>query len=115
MKKTITLKKNYEFNYIFKKGKYLRGKVIECFYIKHEKNINYIGIAISSKICNAVQRNKMKRRIREAYLKFEEDMKTGHSFVFLFKKKVNIEEATFQQIYQDMEKFLKNIGIINNE
>ena len=66
MKKTIKLKKNYEFNNTFKRGKYFSGNLIECFYIKNNKNINYFGIAISSKICNAVKRNRIKRDIENS-------------------------------------------------
>ena len=47
MKNTIKLKKNYEFNNTFKRGKYFSGNLIECFYIKQNKNINFFGIALS--------------------------------------------------------------------
>ena len=54
MKKTKTLKKNYEFKRILTKGKHLSGKYIECFYINNKvKNNNFIGIAVSSKIAKA--------------------------------------------------------------
>ena len=115
MKKTIKLKKNYEFNNTFKRGKYFSGKLIECFYIKNNKNINYFGIAISSKICNAVKRNRIKRVIREVYRNLENNIKTGNTFVFLWKKKVNPEECNYNNVLEDMNKLLKKIGIYINE
>ena len=115
MKKTIKLKKNYEFNYILKKGNYFGGEVIECFHKKNNKKENGLGIAISSKIAGAVERNKIKRRIREAYKNLEETIETGNTFVFLWKKKVDIEECSYQKVYQDMEKIFKKIGILKNE
>ena len=115
MKKTIKLKKNYEFNNTFKRGKYFSGELIECFYIKHNKNINYFGIAISSKLCNAVKRNRIKRVIREVYINLENSINTGNTFVFLWKKKVSIEECGYNKVVEDMKKIFKKMGIYINE
>lgn len=115
MKKTIKLKKNYEFNNTFKRGKYFSGEIIECFYMKHNKNINYFGIAISSKICKAVKRNRIKRVIRESYRMLEKNINTGNTFVFLWKRKVNVEECNYKNVVEDMKKIFKKIGIYINE
>lgn len=113
MKRTIKLKKNYEFLNTFKRGKYFCGDLIECFYIKNNKSINSLGIAISSKQCNAVKRNRAKRLIRESYSKVEGDISIGNTFVFLLKKKINIEECNAKNITEDMKRIFKKIGIIN--
>ena len=89
--------------------------MIECFYIKNNKNINYLGIAISSKICNAVKRNRIKRVIREAYRKEENNIKVGNTIVFLWKKKVKIEECNYNNVLKDIIKIYKKIGIYIDE
>ena len=117
MKKTKMLKKNYEFKNVLTKGKYYSGKRIEAFikYNKSNISINFLGIAISSKIAKAVKRNKIKRLIRESYKSLENNIDTSNSIVFLWKKKVNIEEATYENIKKDIEYILKKANIFIEE
>ena len=111
MKKTITLKKNYEFKNILKKGKYFKGKYLEGFFLKNNKNFNYIGIAISSKLCHAVKRNRIKRVIRESYRNIENNIKTGITIIFMWNKKADIENCKYNNVKEDMIKILKKIDI----
>ena len=110
MKKTETLKKNYEFKYVLTKGNYYSGKYIEAFYIKNNLNINKIGIAISTKYAKAVKRNYLKRIIRESYRLNEEKAGIGNSVIFLIKKKSNIDEITFERIKNDVILILEKMG-----
>lgn len=112
MNKTITLKKNYEFKRVLTKGKYYSGKYIEVFVRKNNLEKNYIGIAIGVKIAKAVKRNRIKRLIRENYRLLENNMKTGYNIVFLWKKKVDISNATFSNIRTDIIDIFKRIGIL---
>ena len=71
MKKTKMLKKNYEFKKVLENGKFFSGKKIIVFIKKNnakkEINYNFLGLAISSKTCKDVRRNRIKRIIRESY------------------------------------------------
>ncbi len=102
MKKTEMLKKNYEFRNVLSRGKYYSGKNIEAFIKDNNKNCNFLGLAISVKTAKAVRRNKIKRLIRENYKILESEIKGGKSIVFLWKKKADIENATFDNIKTDM-------------
>lgn len=109
MKNTQTLKKNYEFANILTKGKYYSGKYIAIYYFKNSSNCNKIGIAVGTKIAKAVRRNRIRRVIRESYRLLENNIEFGYSMVFLWKKKINIEQATFQNVQTDMKNFfIKN-------
>lgn len=116
MKKTKMLKKNYEFKNILKKGNYYSGKRIEAFIKKNNsKDINFLGIAISVKVAKAVKRNKIKRLIRENYKNYEEQIKTSNTIVFLWKKKTDIEEASYENIRQDMQTIFKKANLFIEE
>ena len=115
MKKTKMLKKNYEFSNIFSKGKYYSGEVIEAFIVnKNNQKFNYIGLAISSKLGHAYQRNRIKRLIRENYKSMENTILEGVSIVFLLKKRVKIENVNYYQVKEDMEKIFRKANIINS-
>ena len=104
MKKTKMLKKNYEFGNVLRKGTYYSGKTIEVFMKRNNKNINFLGIAISSKKGKAVKRNYIKRIIRENYKNIEKQIKTGYTIVFLWKRKVDIRQACYQNVEKDIKK-----------
>ena len=117
MKKTKMLKKNYEFKNVLSKGKYYSGSVIEAFIVKSNRKNNFLGIAISVKIAKAVKRNHIKRLIRENYYLLEESIKPGVMVVFLWKKKADLEKATFKTIKRDMKNILDKADVLeeNNE
>lgn len=113
MKKTLKLKKNYEFKRVLTKGKYYSGKYLDVFVKEqNDKTMNYIGIAIGVKIAKAVKRNRIKRLISENYRLMEPKLKTGYNIVFLWKKKIDIKNATFSNIQKDMISIFERIGII---
>ncbi len=116
MKKTKMIKKNYEFKKNLSTGKYYSGRNIEAFIKKtNKKEINLLGIAISRKLCKAVKRNKIKRLIKESYYLYEDKIKSGYSIIFLWKKKIGIENATFENIKNDMKKILEKAEIIEEK
>lgn len=110
MKKTETLKKNYEFKYVLTKGKYYSGKYIEAFCIKNNLQIKKYGIAISTKYAKAVKRNHIKRLIREAISLNAEKLEIGKSVVFLVKKKTSFDEISFDKVQKDIIDILEEIG-----
>ena len=102
MKKTKMLKKNYEFKNVLSKGKYYSAENIEAFILSNKKEYNLLGLAISTKIGKAYKRNMIKRLFRENYKNIEKSIKSGYSIVFLWKKKADIKNATYNNIKKDI-------------
>lgn len=115
MKKTEIIKKNYEFKYFFKKGKYIPGKLLELFIFPSKFNRNRIGIIVSKKVGGSVIRNKIKRYIREAYKELEEKLEVNSNMLIIWKKCVSYEKANFFDVEKDLKELLINAGVLNND
>ena len=115
MKKIDTLKKNYEFKNVITKGRYFIKKQIIVYIVPNREEKNLIGIAINTKLCNAVRRNKIKRKIRENYLNIQKNLKKGYNIVFLWNKKVPTEEAEFNEIKKEMLEIFREANILKEE
>ncbi len=114
MKKIKTLKKNYEFKNVFSKGKFYIGKQISIYFLKNEKKENIIGIAVPTKCCGAVLKNKIKRLIRENYrmIKNNYNINIGYDIVFLWNKKIEAKNADYFIIKEDIESLFKKAKMI---
>ena len=115
MKKTEMLKKNYEFKNVLSKGKFFVGKKIQIVLLKNNKNINYLGIAISTKNGKSFQRNKIKRLIRESYRLTEDKIYKGYSIIILIKKNINISEIKYIDVFKDLEYVFNKANIVKKE
>lgn len=111
MQNTEMLKKNYEFRKVLTKGKYYKSKYIEVFAIKNNLKINKLGIAIGVKLGKAFQRNYVKRLIRENYRKIENQLCVGYNIIFLWNKKINISEADYYKIENDLKNIFNKMEI----
>jgi ribonuclease P protein component len=66
LKKENRLTKKKDFEKVFKNGKFLFSKIVGIKVLKNDLNINRYGILVGKKVSKkAVDRNLVKRRIRE--------------------------------------------------
>jgi ribonuclease P protein component len=68
MNKHQRIKKNKEFQRIFKKGKSFANRQFIVYVLKSDQPEFRLGLSVSKKVGNAVTRNRIKRFIRQAFL-----------------------------------------------
>lgn len=112
MKKTEIIKKNYEFKYFFKKGKFFSGKFLEVFIFDSNSIKNKLGIVVSKKVGGSVTRNHIKRYMREAYTSLEDKIESNINMLIIWNKNVDPKLATFFETKEDLTNILRKAGKI---
>ena len=103
MKKREIIKQNTDFNDIIKTGKCLKNKYYNIYYKDGLNKNPMFGIAVSKKCGIAVERNKIKRRIRMIIDNNKFLFENNCNYIIMVRKEiVNID-------YQEMEKSLIDI------
>ena len=73
MKHSQSLKKNADFQIVYKEGKSFANKYLVMYVKENDLGINRVGISVSKKVGNSVVRHRVKRLILESY-RLHEDM-----------------------------------------
>ena len=87
MRFTTSLKKNYEFRRLYNKGKSSASQLVVVYCMRNRGNGNRLGLTVSTKIGGAVQRNRVRRRLREIYRLNEEKLTQGYDIVIVARVK----------------------------
>jgi len=87
MRYTISLKRNRDFVRLYRAGKSAASKELALYCRKNRTDENRLGITVSAKIGNAVTRNRVRRRIREAYRLNEHRFKPGFDIVVVARSR----------------------------
>ena len=118
----VSLKKNNEFRTIYKKGRYKAGKYLVMYVMPNKKDINRIGITTGKRFGNSVQRNRMKRIIRESYRLSRDRMKMGYDIIFMARaserkadspnrKLKAVSIPTYKEIEKEMNRLSSALGM----
>lgn len=96
MKYSESLKKNRDFQYVYKNGKSYGNKYLVMYVIENQLHKNRIGISVSKKVGNSVVRHHLSRLIRESYRLHEEDFACGYDVVVIAR--VNAKDRSYHEI-----------------
>jgi len=95
------LSKTSEFKKVFSEGRRSEGKNLIIFILKNNYGINRLGIIVKKETGNAVVRNKIKRRLKEANRLLNKKLLPGYDIILLAKN--NIRESSYFEICYNLE------------
>lgn len=104
-----SLKKTYQFRYIYSKGKSKADKYLVLHYKQNGLDDNRYGISASHKVGHAVVRNKIRRRIKEILRLNSESISKGYDIIFVVR--VRCAEADYWQIQDSVMGLLAGEGL----
>ncbi len=87
MKFSVSMKKNHEFRRLYAKGKSVATPSLVVYFRRTNRSYNQLGLTVSTKIGNAVCRNRVRRRLREIYRLNETRLQKGLDVVVVARQK----------------------------
>lgn len=113
MKYAESLKKNYEFRLVYRKGKSFANKYLVLYKYKTDNKLNKLGISVSKKVGNSVVRSRVTRLIRESYRLNEENIQKG-GWDFVVIARTNAKGASYEEIASALIHLLKQHKVYDN-
>ncbi len=107
MKFTQSLKKNFQFGFVYNKGKSVANRFLVVYVVKNKKDHsqNRLGITVSKKVGKSVVRSRVTRLIKESYRLNEHRLKPGYDIVVIAR--VNAKDASYHDINRALWNLLK--------
>ena len=113
MKFTQSLKKNKDFQQVYKEGKSFANKYLVMYVLKNDSEKNRLGISVSKKVGNSVHRHRLSRLIRENYRGLEEKYPRGLDIVVVAR--VNSKGIGYKEVGSALNHLGKLHGIFAKE
>jgi len=125
--KIFSLKENHLFSKTYMLGRKVVGKRIVLYvlpdknaYLVEKKNplkekLNRVGITASKKIGGAVQRNRVKRIIREAYRRLEKENELKKGFLVVVSARTAALYGKTEDVYKELLDAAERLDLIESK
>ena len=104
MKYSESLKKNWDFQLVYKNGTSYANRYLVMYVLKNQLGRNRIGISVSKKVGNSVVRHHLTRLIRESYRLNEEKFACGYDMIVI------VRVSGKEQGFRSLESALLHLG-----
>jgi len=110
MRHTVPLCQNREFRSLYARGKNAAGVYLALYVRRNRFSVTRLGITVSGKLGKAVTRNRVRRRIKEAYRLQEGRFKKNFDIVIVARAKAI--DADFPALKNELIRLGNKLGVI---
>ena len=109
MKSIYRLKKNYQYNYVYKHAKSVADKNFVLLYCANNAKNSKVGFSVSKKYGKAVRRNRILRQMKAAVSINMPLVKDGYNVIFIPRLS---EAYLFEDVCVSVRFLLKKAGLL---
>lgn len=109
MKSKYRLKKNYQYNYVYKHAQSVADKNFVMLYCKSNSAVSQVGFSVGKKFGNAVHRNRVRRQLKAAVSQFMPSVAPKHNIVFIPRKS---DSYLYGDIVESVNRLLAKAGLL---
>jgi len=113
MEKLVPICRNNDFRRIYARGKSYVSPLVVVYSLKNRTKNVRVGITTSKKVGNAVQRNRSRRVIREAFRALAPRVRPGFDLVLVARGKTPYVKST--DVRRQLERQLQAAGLLREE
>ncbi len=108
MKKNEMIKSHQEFTDIIKNSRYIKNRNFTLYIRDSLYSYSHFGIAVSKKLGNAVERNKIKRRMRVILDANKKTLPNNKDYIIIMKE--SSKNLNFKELSESFENLIKIKG-----
>ena len=113
MDPAVTVKENYEFRRIYRKGKSAVSPQLVIYCQRNRRGHSRLGVSVSTKLGCAVVRNRVRRRIREIYRLNKAKMLPGYDLIVVAR--VRAVETDYQKLDRTYLRLLEQLDLLRED
>ncbi len=111
MKNYDSLKKNNDFQKVYKEGISKGNKYLVMYVFKNDLSANRLGISVSKKVGNSIVRHRLTRLIRESYRLNNNMFNSGLDIVVIARN--TAKDKTYKEIESALLHLAKMHNVLN--
>lgn len=113
MNRSFSLKRNKEFQRVYRTGKSQGSKTVVLVHNRERRGVLRVGFSVSKKVGNAVVRNRVKRRMREAFRLLLPAVARGHNLIFIARESAAAE--SFFSLQKTISYLLRKADLLDKQ